>query len=54
MRADLKQLKRETESGRYSHAIAVPAPKPAARALRYSMIGLALALGGRRCALPLA
>jgi Tol biopolymer transport system component/predicted Ser/Thr protein kinase len=44
LRADLKRLKRETESGRASQAVAVPAPKPAPRLLRYSMIGLALAL----------
>jgi len=44
LRADLKRLKRETESGRASHAVAVPAPKPAPRLLRYSLIGLALAL----------
>ncbi len=33
LRADLKRLKRETESGRASHAVAVPAPKPAPRLL---------------------
>ena len=44
LRADLKRLKRETESGRASLAVAVPAPKPAPRLLRYSLIGLALAL----------
>ncbi len=33
LRADLKRLKRETESGRGSHAVAVPAPKPAPRLL---------------------
>jgi Tol biopolymer transport system component/predicted Ser/Thr protein kinase len=44
LRADLKRLKRETESGRASHAVAVPAPKSAPRLLRYSMIGLVLAL----------
>jgi eukaryotic-like serine/threonine-protein kinase len=44
LRADLKRLKRQTESGRGSYAVAVPAPKPAPQLLRYSMIGLALAL----------
>jgi eukaryotic-like serine/threonine-protein kinase len=42
-KADLKRLNRETES-RASHGVGVPAPTPALRLLRYSMIGLALAV----------
>jgi len=44
LRADLKRLKRETESGRARQAVTREAPPQPRRLLRYSIMGLALAL----------